>query len=223
MISEQKAARDRVISAAVELFSHRGYHGVGVREIAQAAGVNVSMISYYFQGKAGVLREILKECQEKYAAALQAAGDESTPAEEHVRRLAQQLVRFFRENLEMASIGFDAIPIDVLEVLEFRMRLIEQVRDIVLPLRAKLGLDPADPLHANLGPGSLFATVLYHFQWRLAAQHAPGLGEQVARTYDDQFYERFADGLAQVFLSTARVLTDRSSRPGPEARPRQAR
>ena len=36
-------------------------NGVSVRELASAAGVNLSMISYYFGGKEGLYAEILKE------------------------------------------------------------------------------------------------------------------------------------------------------------------
>ncbi|MEA3285388.1 MAG: TetR family transcriptional regulator [Synergistota bacterium] len=53
------SSRDVLIEAGKELFSTKGYMGTSVREIARAAGTNVSMISYYFGGKEGLYREIL--------------------------------------------------------------------------------------------------------------------------------------------------------------------
>lgn len=48
------AARDRLITAAIDLFGRKGFDAVGTREIAQAAAVNISAILYYFGGKEGL-------------------------------------------------------------------------------------------------------------------------------------------------------------------------
>ena len=49
-----REAKSRLLEAAVLLFGAKGYAGVGIREIAAAAGRNSSLISFYFGGKAGV-------------------------------------------------------------------------------------------------------------------------------------------------------------------------
>jgi AcrR family transcriptional regulator len=54
-------ARQRVLAAALQLFSTLGYNRTGVRAIATAAGVNVSAIGYYFGDKAGLYRATLSE------------------------------------------------------------------------------------------------------------------------------------------------------------------
>jgi AcrR family transcriptional regulator len=46
--------RRRMIEAAVRVFGERGYHGVGTRELAEAAGANQAAIPYYFGGKDGL-------------------------------------------------------------------------------------------------------------------------------------------------------------------------
>jgi AcrR family transcriptional regulator len=51
MESDQVAPRERIMVAALGLFAQKGLHGVGVREIAREAGVNVNLISYYFKTK----------------------------------------------------------------------------------------------------------------------------------------------------------------------------
>ncbi len=55
----QGDAFERIVEASAELFAENAFHSVSVREIANKADVNISMISYYFGGKAGVLIEIL--------------------------------------------------------------------------------------------------------------------------------------------------------------------
>jgi len=51
--------RANLINAAIPLFAAKGLNGVSVRELATAAGVNLSMISYYFGGKEGLYAAVL--------------------------------------------------------------------------------------------------------------------------------------------------------------------
>src|SRR5690349_15733076 len=50
--------REKLLTAARELFLRYGYRSVSSRQIATAAGANVAMIRYYFGGKPGLYREI---------------------------------------------------------------------------------------------------------------------------------------------------------------------
>jgi AcrR family transcriptional regulator len=52
--------RERLLHAARELFLRYGYRAVSSRQIGAAAGVNFAMIRYYFGGKPGLYREILR-------------------------------------------------------------------------------------------------------------------------------------------------------------------
>ena len=52
--------RERLLESARELFLRYGYRAVSSRQIGAAAGVNFAMIRYYFGGKPGLYREILR-------------------------------------------------------------------------------------------------------------------------------------------------------------------
>lgn len=54
-------ARELLLQAAIRLFAESGFDGVTVRDIAQKAGVNFSMISYHFGGKEGLYRACIEE------------------------------------------------------------------------------------------------------------------------------------------------------------------
>ncbi|HWX08634.1 MAG TPA: CerR family C-terminal domain-containing protein [Gaiellaceae bacterium] len=49
-----EATRRRLIDAAIRVFGESGYHAVGTRELAEAAGANQAAIPYYFGGKDGL-------------------------------------------------------------------------------------------------------------------------------------------------------------------------
>ena len=53
--------RKRVIEAAEKLFAMRGVEGVSVRDITQAAGVNLAAINYHFGTKYGLAAEVFKQ------------------------------------------------------------------------------------------------------------------------------------------------------------------
>ena len=48
-------ARERIINAAIELFSRKGYDATTVNDIAGAANVNKALIYYYFKNKQDIL------------------------------------------------------------------------------------------------------------------------------------------------------------------------
>jgi TetR/AcrR family transcriptional regulator len=53
--------RDRLMAAATPLFAQKGFDGVSVKELADAAGVNVSLISYHFGGKENLYSACLEQ------------------------------------------------------------------------------------------------------------------------------------------------------------------
>ena len=50
---------EQLLDAATPLFAARGLHGTRVRDVARAAGINLSMISYHFGGKEGLYSAVL--------------------------------------------------------------------------------------------------------------------------------------------------------------------
>ena len=50
----------QIIETAEELFADRGYDGTSVRDIADVAGVNVAMISYYFGSKEKLMEALFE-------------------------------------------------------------------------------------------------------------------------------------------------------------------
>jgi TetR/AcrR family transcriptional regulator, regulator of cefoperazone and chloramphenicol sensitivity len=54
-------ARARLLHTALRLFAERGYAKTSTRDIAQASGINIASIKYYFGDKAGLYRAVFTE------------------------------------------------------------------------------------------------------------------------------------------------------------------
>lgn len=55
------STKDLLLRAAKTLFAKKGYDGTTVKEIAEQAGVNVSLVSYHFNGKENLFYALLEE------------------------------------------------------------------------------------------------------------------------------------------------------------------
>lgn len=65
--------REVIIDCALDLFYRKGYEGVGVQEIATAAGVTKPTLYYYFKSKYGLLECLLTEKVEPILESLEQA------------------------------------------------------------------------------------------------------------------------------------------------------
>jgi AcrR family transcriptional regulator len=95
------ATRDAILHSALAAFSRNGYDGIGVREIAQAAGVTAVLVNRYFGSK-----------EELFGAAVEIAFSDSTLFEGDSSSLAQRLTEAV-----IAKTEKDADPIDPLLLL----------------------------------------------------------------------------------------------------------
>jgi AcrR family transcriptional regulator len=58
-VASSEDVREKLLTAARELFLKYGYRAVSSRQIATAASANVAMIRYYFGGKPGLYKEVV--------------------------------------------------------------------------------------------------------------------------------------------------------------------
>lgn len=66
--SDGEETRNRILTAAAEVFGKNGYRGATNQEISRKSGANSAAISYYFGDKPGLYRETWRFLQEKSAA-----------------------------------------------------------------------------------------------------------------------------------------------------------
>ena len=79
--SAPRDSRTDVFTAAAELFSARGFDGVGVDDIAHAARLNKAMIYYHFESKRALYCEVVQDMLRAVGTIAIEAADRPEPAD----------------------------------------------------------------------------------------------------------------------------------------------
>lgn len=127
----ENSTRLKLIDVATKLFAKKGFSAVSVRELTEAAQVNVAAISYYFNGKEGLYEAVLLEQLSPILQALQEVqkNDSSSPVERltlyadhiaHIHALRPFLSRFlFSEATNPTEYGEPIIEKHISQVYQF--------------------------------------------------------------------------------------------------------
>lgn len=99
---ELNSKQEHILNIAMQLFAEKGYSATSVREIANKANVNLSMISYYFGGKEGLLNAIVASKSDQLKIRMEKMQKEDwISAEEKIAVLVEELVDRFWANRVM--------------------------------------------------------------------------------------------------------------------------
>ncbi|WP_419781474.1 TetR family transcriptional regulator [Maridesulfovibrio sp.] len=112
--------REKILQAGAKLFAERSFNTVGIRDIAREADVNSAMISYYFGGKAGLLREIFSAFSERMVAVIRQSMNE---AGDHAELVELNVARFLadaRQNRDLYLVGLSELNHDSEELQDLR-------------------------------------------------------------------------------------------------------
>jgi TetR/AcrR family transcriptional regulator len=89
--------RERLIAVAKTLFAAKGFNGTTVKDLAEAAGVNISLVSYHFGGKEGLFRTCLETFGVERLAAAQRMLQPAKSSEEfriRLRMFVEEMIQF---------------------------------------------------------------------------------------------------------------------------------
>ncbi|MBN2983742.1 MULTISPECIES: TetR/AcrR family transcriptional regulator [Cohnella] len=81
----RQQAKSTISAAAMEVFLEKGYHSASIEDIAKRAGVSKGLLYNYFQGKEGLLAEIVRIRIDEIAGVIEAASALSSPEEQLAR------------------------------------------------------------------------------------------------------------------------------------------
>jgi TetR/AcrR family transcriptional regulator, regulator of cefoperazone and chloramphenicol sensitivity len=145
-------ARRHLLMTALRLFSEKGFAKTSTRAIAEAAGVNIAAISYYFGDKAGLYRAVFVEpmgCPAEQIA-------HSDQLSRSLRDSLDALIRGFLEPMNQGELVQQCMRLHFREMLEptgmWRQEIDQGIKPAHAALLATLGrhlgvAEPDDDLH----------------------------------------------------------------------------
>ncbi|MEC5421912.1 forespore capture DNA-binding protein RefZ [Virgibacillus sp. C22-A2] len=113
-------SKQKVIDAASVLFFQKGFHGTSVRDIAEKASVNVSLISYYFKGKQGLLEYAVTEYYEAYLNAIDEtlASLETNTELDKLKKMIFTIIQYKQQNHQLSCFIHRELSLDSVFVRE---------------------------------------------------------------------------------------------------------
>jgi len=106
MRASRQAVRDQILRTAADLFRERGYRATTVDDIAARLGMSKASLYTYFAAKEAMLAEISRETIEAFTRELGLVLESGLPADEKLRRVVRQHVRFVIANRSFLAVFF---------------------------------------------------------------------------------------------------------------------
>lgn len=97
-------ARERLLAAALELFTSRGYASTTVREIVAAAGVSKPALYYYFGNKEGIYLELMNSTYDTFRELTSLLTAHQGTARERITNFCTGIFDSFLINIDVARI-----------------------------------------------------------------------------------------------------------------------
>lgn len=101
IIEGEGAVKQRLLAAALELFTRKGYAATTVREIVAAAGVSKPALYYYFSNKEGIYLELMTGTYALFQEILSGLGECHGPARARILRFATMIYDGFVDNIQV--------------------------------------------------------------------------------------------------------------------------
>ncbi|MEU0008203.1 TetR family transcriptional regulator [Streptomyces sp. NPDC006314] len=175
--TESADTRDRILTAAREEFSERGYEKTSVRGIAKAAGVDSALVHHYFGTKEQVFEAAIEVA---FAPALDASG---TLADGPPDGVGERLTRFFfgvwddpTTRTPLLAILRSAVTNETAAAVFRRLVAGQLLRRIA----AQLDLPDAE-LRAELAAAQLVGTAMMRYVIKLEPLASADLEQVIAR------------------------------------------
>jgi AcrR family transcriptional regulator len=200
---EIKEPRDRILQSAAHLFAIKGYSAIGVREIASAAEVNVSMISYYFGGKIGILKSIIEKYYSMMQEHIMEINSLNLPYEGHTKLFIKKLVAMIRDNKDLCKVALIEMAIDEPEIESFKINMIKQhIEFVKSSFSTPMCNLPDFKYHSIVGPG-LMGLVFSNFLIGHLSNKIINID------FNDEFYEFYSMVIADMFLYGVTGLSEK--------------
>jgi AcrR family transcriptional regulator len=97
-------ARERLLKAAIRLFTQKGYAATSVREIVEGAGVTKPVLYYHFKSKEGLYLAALQDGMTEYREIMAGLAPTEEPADLQLRRACLSVYDLFVRQLDLVRL-----------------------------------------------------------------------------------------------------------------------
>jgi AcrR family transcriptional regulator len=153
MHKTDSSTEERILAAAKKVFHAKGYDGARMQEIADEAGINKSLVHYYFRSKDNIFQAVFQDAFSKLLSKLNEIFSSDLPIEEKIEIFVGYYVTFLSQNSYLPLFILNGLykqPDQIKSMLEknhvFPERLLEQMRK---QFKEEMHLD-IDPLHVYI-------------------------------------------------------------------------
>jgi AcrR family transcriptional regulator len=185
---------EHILNVAEELFAEKGFDGTSVRDIAQRAGVNLAMISYYFGSKEKLLESLI-EVRAGYAYGIldELNKDETLSPWDKVDRLVDFYVERIVHNMRFHVIMWQESSARSEEIkgrtIAIKLRNLEQIMKIIADGQQKKVFRQVD---IPMTVGTIMGTISYYTHNKTYSCTTLALGEDIN---DEQYHQRLSTRL----------------------------
>lgn len=100
----QPGVPERLLEAAVALFTRKGYHATSVREICEAAGVTKPVLYYHYRNKEGVFRAMMNMAVDAHRAVLTEVRAAEGSAADRILMLCERVMALVLEHPDIVRV-----------------------------------------------------------------------------------------------------------------------
>ena len=191
----QEENEERILDAALEIFSTYGFRGATVDQIAALAKMTKPNLLYYFRRKQDIYLAVLNRTLEMWLAPLEALGADGDPSGEITAYIDRKL-ELSRDNPKASRLFameiIQGAPV-LGEVLAGRLkRLVDEKTAVIRRWIAEGRIAPVDPHHLVF---MIWATTQHYADFEVQARAL--LGEKIDQP---EYFSRARATLEQIFL-----------------------
>ncbi|MHA4811940.1 TetR/AcrR family transcriptional regulator [Flavitalea flava] len=200
--------REQILLVAEELFGEKGFEGTSVRDIAQKAGVNLAMISYYFGSKEKLLESMI-EFRAGYAYGIleELNKDMYLSPWDKIDRLVEFYVDRILGNLRFHNIMYQettSVRSEEIKnlIIGIKLRNLEQIKKIITDGQQKKLFRQVD---ISMTVGTIMGTISSYTQSKLYGCHILAIE---ADTDEDRYRSKLSPRLKAHLKQVLRAHLD---------------
>jgi len=163
-ILDDKCTESVIFQAAIKVFQKKGLAGARMQEIADEAGINKSMLHYYFRNKDKLFLEVFRSSLQEFTGGLYSILDQEGPWEDSIRNLCSYYINFLSKNPNLPMFLINEMHQQSEEYLKM-VQADECILKTKFFLQLKAGMEKGKIRKADLGHlyVSLIGSIVFPF------------------------------------------------------------